>query len=278
MLAFHHCVIRTGSHSITVSGDAVTPSLDLAIADTGNFGPCCVGGFVDKPLVLSNGGKCTLLVSHIASSSGEFLVPEVLSYPLAIAPGAALPLPVRFASGSLGDKSATLTVTSNDPASPRKIHVTGQAPPGKLSVTGSTTFGGVKCCTREQRTVTLCNTGACEVHVGEVALRHRHRAFRLINNPFPATLRPGSCLSVVVQYRAIEKEPRACELVIHSNDPHARVTCLEVVAHTIWDSCCGCCGEQRKSCCEERPKECCKERRTECCDDDRDEEEDAYAS
>jgi len=273
-------------HSITVAGDAVTAKLDLAIADTGDFGPACVGSLVDRPLILSNGGKCPLSITDIASSSGEFLVPEVLSYPLSIAPGAALPLPIRFAPTSLGSKSATLTVSSNDPAGPRTIDVTGDAPPGRLSVTGSTIFGGVTCCTREQRTVSLCNTGACELRIGEVALRHPHRAFRLINNPFPATLRPGSCLSVVVQYRAIEKVPRACELVIHSDDPHAPVTCLDVVAHTIWDACgecCGeahkpCCEEPRKSCCEAQPKECCKQRRQECCDQDREAEEDACAA
>jgi hypothetical protein len=206
-------------HSITVSGDAVTPRLNLAIADTGNFGPACVGGFVDKPLVLGNSGKCVLSVTDIVSSSSEFLVPEVLSYPLAIAPGSALTLPIRFAPVNLGGNSANLTVFSNDPAGPHRIDVSGEAPPGKLSVVGSTIFGGVKCCTRAQHTVSLCNTGACELQVGQVALRHPHHAFRLINNPFPATLRPGSCLSVVIQYRAIEKEPRACELVIHSNDP-----------------------------------------------------------
>ena len=116
--------------------------------------------------------------------------------------------------------------------------------------------------------MSLCNSGACDLRVAEVALRCQHQAFRLINNPFPATLRPASCLSVVVQYHAIEKEPRACELVIHSNDPDAPVTCLDVVAHTIWDCCCGCCDEPRKSCCGKRPKECCKEHRHECCDED----------
>ena len=276
-------------HSITVSGDAVTPRLDLAIADSGDFGPCCVDSFVDRPLVLSNGGKCPLSITGIVSSSGAFVVPEVLSYPLSIAPGAALPLPIRFAPTSLGGKAATLTVSSNDPAGERSIGVRGDAPPGRLSVTGSTVFGGVACCTREQRTVSLCNSGACALKVTEVALRHPHQAFRLINNPFPATLRPGSCLSVVVQYRAIEKVPRACELVIRSDDPLAPVTCLDVIAHTIWDGCCcekrcceeqgkGCCKQQPGECCKQQPKECCKPRRQACCEEDRDAEADAYAS
>ncbi len=49
------------------------------IANTGNFGKVCTGCFEDEPLILSNSGKCTLSVTAITSSSGEFLAPEVLS-------------------------------------------------------------------------------------------------------------------------------------------------------------------------------------------------------
>jgi hypothetical protein len=83
---------------------------------------------------------------------------------------------------------------------------------------------------------------------------------------------------LVIEYRAVEKVARACELVIKSDDPQLPVKCLDVIAHTIWEPCCGCCGEPCKSCCEEGPKECRKEHRHECCGEHRqeccDEEED----
>ncbi len=254
-------------HSVAVSGEAATPRLALAIADKGDFGPMCVGSFVDRPLTLSNSGKCVLSVTGISSSSGEFEAPEALSYPLSIAPGAALALPIRFAPTSLGAKSAKLTVDSNDPAGPHVIDVSGDAPAGKLTVTGSGLFGGVKCCSREQRAVTLCNTGACELQISDVALQHAGRGFRLINNPFPATLRAGSCLNIVIEYHAVEKVGRACELVIHSNDPQAPVTCVEVLAYPV----CECCRKPCTSCCEERSKcpceECGGDNRRECCEE-----------
>jgi hypothetical protein len=59
-------------HTLSVSGTAVTPRLDVAIADTGDFGPVCVGSFVDRPLVLGNGGQCKLSISNITSSSPSF--------------------------------------------------------------------------------------------------------------------------------------------------------------------------------------------------------------
>ena len=168
---------------------------------------------------MDNSGACTLSINAITSSSADFLVPEVLSYPITVGPGDALPVPIRFRPASFGAKAATITVTSNDPASPVSVKVSGDAFPGKLTVAGSTTFGGVNagCCA--DRTLSICNTGDCALDVTSVRLRRKSRHWRLLNNPFPAKLRPGSCLPVVIQYRANEKCSRPCELVIESDDP-----------------------------------------------------------
>jgi len=89
-------------HTITVTGTAAAPRLVLGIADSGNFGNVCVGSFADEPLVVNNGGKCTLLVNSITSSSSDFLVPAILSYPIAIGPWDSVSLPIRFQPTSLG--------------------------------------------------------------------------------------------------------------------------------------------------------------------------------
>ena len=264
-------------HLVNVSGDAVTPRLDLAIAGTGDFGEVCFGAFKDEFLVLGNGGKCVLSVTGISSSATDFRVPEVLSFPLSIAPGTALPLPIRFAPTSLGARSATLSVSSNDPAGERKIKVSGFAPAGTLTVTGSADFGGVPCCTRARRTVTICNTGACNLEIVEVGLKQIGHAYRIDNNPFPATLRSGSCLGVVIEYYANEKIARAAELVIHSNDPHTPVRRVEILAYTDWEACRPRCEEAATSCCKQRPKcgceessKSCREAPHKCCCDDND--------
>ncbi len=259
-----------GARTIAVSGLCQAPHLTLAIAAKGHFGKCCVGSYRDEPLILNNSGKCTLAVTGITSSSGDFIVPEVLHFPLTIAAGTSVPLPIRFEPTSFGPKSATITVISDDPAGPHKIHVNGEAPSGKLTVTGSPIFGGVKCCHREEKILSICNTGECNLHVSHVGFKHKRRAYRLINDPFPATIRPGASLNIVVQYRAIEKVARACELVIHCDDPHDPVKHIELIAYTIWD----CCNECSCSCKEPR-KECCSKEHHEdpCCDDDDEPEE-----
>jgi hypothetical protein len=259
--------------TVLVRGFAPAPTLTLIIADTGYFGKVCVGSFVDRPLILTNSGKCTLTIFGITSNSTEFLVPEVLSYPITIGPGDALPVPIRFQPFSFGSKHATITVTSDDPASPSRLDVSGDAPPGKLAVTGSTTFGGVNACCCADRTISICNVGDCALHVTSVRFKRKSRHWRLLHNPFPATLHPGSCLSVVIQYRATEKCSRCCELVIESDDPITPVKILDVLAYTIWDSCCKeHCEACRKGCCDKRHNESCCQQGYACCDEDDDED------
>ena len=258
-----------GPHKVQVSGRAQGPRLSLLIADKGDFGRVCVGSFADEPLVLNNSSHCPLAVSSVTSSSADFLTPETLLFPLLIGAGASLPLPIRFAPASHGAKAATITVTSSDPGSPHQINVTGDAPSGKLAVSGSLCFGGVKACCRAERTLSICNVGDCALHVTSVAFKRKNRHWKLVNNPFPATLHPGSCLDVVVRYKATEKCPIACELIIVSDDPTMPVKTLDVMAYTIWSEC-GCKreGDDCKKCDCDR----CRESTDDCCDDEEDDD------
>jgi len=242
-----------GTLAVALSGTGGAPRLVLAAADTGNLGTACVGSFADGPLVLSNSGTCPLDISGLTSSDTEFEVPEALTFPLVIAPGASLALPIRFAPTGNGPATTTITVTSNDPAGSRSIMFSGIAPTGKLAVTGSTYFGEVDCGSAE-RFVSVCNVGECPLDVTLVEFARPRRHFQLINNPFPATLRPGSCLGVVIRYEA-SCDPECCELVIRSDDPDDPVKRLDVVAFT-----------RCKPLCECKPRPCgCQKQRCECC-------------
>ena len=97
--------------------------LATLIADSGCFGNACVGSFKDEMLYLSNSGFNRVTLTAVTSSSAEFVVPSVLSYPLNIAPGSFLTVPIRFQPSSFGPRSATITVKSNDPSGPKKVMV-----------------------------------------------------------------------------------------------------------------------------------------------------------
>ncbi len=269
--------------TVKVSGTGVAPRLVLGIADSGDFGNVCIGSFRDEPLLVNNGGHCTLLVSSVASSSAEFQVPQILSYPIAVAAGDSVSLPIRFRPTSLGPTPAgtVITVNSNDSRGPQSIQVSGNAPAGKLVVTGSPCFGAIQACCREERTLSICNVGDCKLLVSSVAFKRKSRHWKLINNPFPATLHPGSCLSVVIRYKATERYPRPSELVITSDDPTEPIKIIELLAATIWSDCgCKkCCDKCRKGNCDTRHCDpCCCERCQDGCDDEEEHDEDAHES
>jgi hypothetical protein len=253
-------------HQVDVSGVAPSPRLSLVIANRGDFGKVCVGHFADEPLILNNSGPCPVTVTGLTSSSGAFQTPEVLTFPLLIGPGDSLEVPIRFAPTTLGGASGTITVTSSDPNSPHTVQVNGTAPAGRLVVTGSLCFGGVRACCRAERTISICNMGECALHVSSVAFKRKNPHWKLINNPFPATLPPGACLGLVIRYKATEKCPIACELVITSDDPTTPVKTLDVMAYTIWE--CRCkqecdrcgargCGPCQCGACDGAADDCC---------------------
>lgn len=259
-----------GPHNVSVSGDCPAPRLSLILPNTGTFAKTCVGSFSEEDLLLTSSGHCPLTVTAITSSAADFLMPLVVSFPLVIAAGDSLELPIRFEPTSFGPKSATITITSDDPTSPATISVSGQAPSGTLAVSGSTTFGGVNACCCADRTLAICNVGECALHVTSVHFRRKSHHWKLLHNPFPAAVSPGSCLPLVIQYHATEKCPRACELIIESDDPATPVKVLDVLAYTVWSDC-GC-----RDDCDDCPKGCCEKHRRNrdchqgypCCADD----------
>lgn len=237
-----------GPKTISVTGTAPAPELSLVMADSGHFGKVCRGHFADEPLVLVNSGHCPLSVSAINSSSPAFLVPSVTKYPLIIEGGGSLSVPIRFQPVHRGPVSGTITVISNEPAGSRSVPVSGDAPSGRLAISGSAYFGEVDCGAVE-KTISVCNIGECGLHISSVEFKRPRRHFKLIDNPFPATLPVGACLGVVIRYTA-SCEPECCELVIKSDDPEHPVRCLDVVAYTR----CRC--EKERCCCRTEPCGC----------------------
>jgi kumamolisin len=258
------------------------PVVATVIAGGGNFGDVCRGSFRDEMLTINNaalpdtgppGSLASiglLNILKIASSSPDFIVPAVSSYPLLVAAADSIDVMLRFQPASLGPKSGQIYIYSNAASSPHVVDIAGNAPSGALAVTGSTCFGGVKACTWEERTIAICNVGACSLQISSVAFKRKNPHWSLINNPFPATLHPGSCLSVVIRYKATERIARACELVIQSDDSANPVKTIEVMAYTVWSEC-GCkhiCENCQKGCCNQQHDRCsCEEMLMGCCDE-----------
>jgi kumamolisin len=259
-----------------VSNDPLHPTLDVVstgtdghgtletvIADHGDFGACCLGSFSDEDLTLVNDGPCSLSITGVISSNSDFVLPSVNHYPLKLAAGSAIQLPIRFQPTAHGNRSGTITVLSDDPGGAKTVPVSGHAPAGRLAVSGATDFGGVCACHHEDRTIWIANVGDCRLHVSSVAFKHPSKAWTVVDDPFPAALQPGALLPVVIRYHAIEMYARVRELLITSDDPQTPVRTLEFLAHTVWNQCC----DQAKGGCCDRPR--CEPACCDCgCDDD----------
>jgi len=241
----------TGAKSSTltiVSNDPVNPSVTVQatgngsqqqiatlIPNSGSFGDVCVGTFADLNLTISNSGACLLSVTNITSSNlTQFEIAGTVSFPLNIAGGGSIQVPIRFHPTSFGPKTANITVSSNDPASPtRVIAVSGNAPSGKIAVTGSTDFGDVCTGPLAEKTIKVCNIGtACTLNVTSVAFNPACSDFTLVNNPFPALVSHDSCLDVVIRFTPTSAGSKSCTLVVTSDDPTALVVTRTVTANT----------------------------------------------
>jgi hypothetical protein len=118
------------SAAVPVSASVGKPTIATVIPDSGDFGTLCPTRFRDLPLTINNSGTCPLRVSSIVSSSPEFEAPQVLAFPISVAPGDSIELPIRFHPTTAGSKSATLTIASDDPVQPSKmVTMTGTVPP-----------------------------------------------------------------------------------------------------------------------------------------------------
>jgi hypothetical protein len=211
------------SVNVQATGNGSQQQIATLIADNGSFGNVCVGAFKDLNLIINNSGGCVplpLTINGISSSSPEFQVAAVMSFPLTIAPGGFIQVPIRFQPTSPGPKTANITVSSNDPTAPSKVVVvSGNSPTGEIRATGSTDFGDICSETHPERTVAMCNVGACNLAVTAAALVPACPDFTFVNNPFPATVSPNSCLNLTIRYVGIRTGPKSCDLVVTSNTP-----------------------------------------------------------
>ncbi len=161
------------------SNDPVTPNLDVdatgtggsaaletVIPDNGSFGNVCLGSFVDEMLTINNSGTCPLLISSIAGSA-NFLPPSVLSFPLLVDPGDSIDVVVRFQPSTHGPQPGTITIFSNDPASPHVVAVSGVAPAPKanLIIANTGDFGEVRLGKFVDRDLVINNRGPCQLSI-----------------------------------------------------------------------------------------------------------------
>ena len=138
------------------------------------FGNACAGTSEYLTITVFNVGTSDLVINSVQRLIGstEFSVLPNPPTPITISPNSHLDFTVQYNPVTPGTQQATIRITSNDPAAPNfDLTATGTQVTPDVRVTGSTTFGDVCPGTSAEKTVSVCNVGACDLHVTGASVR-----------------------------------------------------------------------------------------------------------
>src|SRR5215469_193948 len=198
---------------------AGTGLLATAIPDTGYFGEVCRGNFIDRDIVLNNTGTCDLRVLNIISSDAQFIAPEA-SYPILIAPGDSVSLPLRFQPDAFGATSATMTIITDSIVHARSVRVNGTCPPPRLItfLPDAGKFGRVCVCSFLDEPLTISNGGHCPLTVSGINSTSDEFLIPDID-VFPLTVAPGTATQVPIRFRPETHGHKSATITVLSDDP-----------------------------------------------------------
>ncbi|MDB4285419.1 choice-of-anchor D domain-containing protein [bacterium] len=174
-----------GLLSVDVSGVSPCPDINVAIANSGDFGNVCNGDTKDLDLTLFNQGKCDLEISSVTMVGTDpdwFDLPTDLQIPLVLSPDADFRFPVRFSPDECSDttRAAQVQITSDDPDEGTvNVGVSGTAPCPNLVIdpadleslyafptTVVDTTGTLGCFS--ERSATLRNNSVCPLTISNI--------------------------------------------------------------------------------------------------------------
>ena len=156
-----------------------------------------------------------------------------MSYPLTIAPGNVLEAPIRFQPTSIGSKSSTISVLSNDPTGPKTVVVSGTAPAPRLTlvVPDNGDFGEVRLGRFTDRDLVINNRGPCQLSVtGLVSSAPIFVTPQVAS--FPLTVDGGDSITVPIRFQPTTRGSATATLTIFSNDPNSPA--VVNVSGTAW--------------------------------------------
>ncbi len=217
------------------SNDTVNPSVDVNVTGEGMecvpqiqvpgdvyLGEFCVGRPNVETLEVCNTGKVNLEVDPILSSNPEVAVTTPSSgYPIVISPDFCFPFEVIHTPLTDGPFASTLTIPSNDPATPNTtVDVTGDGMEcgPQIQVPGDIYLGDY--CVDDVQTERLhvCNTGKENLTVSPITSDHPDVAVTPPSSGYPVIISPDFCFPFEVVHTPTGSGPLVGTLSIPSDD------------------------------------------------------------
>ncbi|MBK5291322.1 MAG: choice-of-anchor D domain-containing protein [Acidobacteriia bacterium] len=197
------------------------PSIDVSPASL-DFGAVTTGQTKDLVLTVRNNGNATLTVNSVTSSNPRFAM-VVLSTPFNVGAGSLQYAIIRFSPTSAGLQTGTVTIASNDPATPSvTINVTGtgagSAQGPIIEVTpASLDFGTVTSGQTKDLTLLVRNNGNATLTVNSITSSNVRFALAISGTPF--NVGQGSFQNAIIRFSPIAAGAQSGTLTIASNDP-----------------------------------------------------------
>lgn len=190
------------SPGIPLTASTATPQPQLSINPaTLDAGSATVGSKTNSNITLTNTGTADLTISVVTVAGAPFTVSGIAT-PAVISAGQSAAMGVTFAPTAAGSDSGSISIVSNDPASPATVGLSGTgttAPVGHLTLNPSTlTFGNVSVGSSNVISATVTNSGQGAVHISQVFASGT--GFSETGLATPATLAPGQSGQVQVTF------------------------------------------------------------------------------
>ncbi|MBI2929848.1 MAG: choice-of-anchor D domain-containing protein [Verrucomicrobia bacterium] len=197
------------------------PDIDVVPTALG-FGNQLVGSLsITQTVTIQNTGSADLHVNSISSSSSQFLLTLGTSLPATIVPGGSLAFGMHFAPTSVGAKSGSVTVSSDDPdESTRTVSCagTGVVPDIDLMPTALGFGNQLLGTTSAPQMVTIENTGSADLHVNSLSSSSSEFPFSMTVS-LPATIAPGGSLMFQVRFAPTTPGAKSGTVTVSSDDP-----------------------------------------------------------
>jgi uncharacterized repeat protein (TIGR01451 family) len=212
-----------GTQTVPLTGTGTNSAVSLATTSL-DFGQQVVGTTSQpNPVTVTNSGTTSLTV-HVVAASGDFAADASACTAQPVPPGQACVINVTFSPTATGNRSGTLTISSNAASSPDTVALTGTGVAPVIGATpGSLAFGTVPIGTDSSpQNVTVTNSGTSGLHVtGATA-----------SGPFAVSddgcsggsaVAPGDSCQIGVQFAPAGTGPASGTLTISSDGGTATV-------------------------------------------------------
>jgi hypothetical protein len=226
---------------------AGTPKISVTPMSV-NFGGVKLGGTSARAITVKNTGTSRLVINNInitGPNASEFSQTNSCA---AIPAGSSCTVTATFNPTLLpfGQKTATLSISSNDPKKPTvNVNLSGSAPPPKISISASSVnFGSVQAGkVSSPKRVTIKNTGTSDLVISSINITGPNASqFSQINNC--ATIPTGGSCTITLTFAPTSMGSKSATLSISSNDPKNPTLSVKLLGNAtapaqgtgVWDS------------------------------------------